>query len=320
MTRWDHWKVQGEFNYRCEALERRQDEQFSEARVEFKNIDNRFEEVRGQMHAMQHNLGHQNEALGRALASTDEKLQHIIDGLARTRSRESSSSRHSSSESSAPRRHASRHRDGPVLQSMSSSQAVPSPRHAATSSYDGDLSARPPRHEANRPQHRALVIQQEQPHVDHQAHRQRCVPSTTSEASEVDGQDHRRRDALEDPRRRHHRHERQCRQHDHHDEPPPIKKKESIPLRMRLDVLLATWRKTMLLGINHDKNKSKLPKLVVRINKLLLVLNRANNTSKLPKLIAQTKFHNQTRHLNNRKSNAIITKQDIRARMMKMAT
>ena len=36
----------------------RQDEQFSEARVEFKNIDNRFEEVRGQMHAMQHNLGH----------------------------------------------------------------------------------------------------------------------------------------------------------------------------------------------------------------------------------------------------------------------
>src|SRR3954471_10934415 len=47
MTRWDHSKVRGEFNYRCEALERRQDEQFSEARVEFKNIDNRFEEVRG---------------------------------------------------------------------------------------------------------------------------------------------------------------------------------------------------------------------------------------------------------------------------------
>src|SRR3954468_16725256 len=158
MTRWDHWKVRGEFNYRCEALERRQDEEFSEARVEFKNIDNRFEEARGQMHAMQHNLGHQNEASGRALASTDEKLQRIIDGLARPRSRESSSSRHSSSESSAPRRHASRHRDGLVLQSMSSSQAVPSPRHAATSSYDGDLSARPPRREANRPQPRALVI------------------------------------------------------------------------------------------------------------------------------------------------------------------
>src|SRR4051812_6040978 len=63
-----------------------------------------------------------------------------------------------------------------------------------------------------------------------------------------------------------------------------IKKKERSPLRTQLDVLLATWRKTMLLGINHDKNKSKLPKLV-----------------------AQTKFHNQTRHLNNRKSNAIIT-------------
>ena len=83
MTRWDHWKVRGEFNYRCEALERRQDEQFSETRVEFKNIDNRFEEVRGQMHAMQHNLDHQNEALGRALAATDEKLQRLIDGLAR---------------------------------------------------------------------------------------------------------------------------------------------------------------------------------------------------------------------------------------------
>src|SRR4051812_27983039 len=88
MTRWDHWKDQ--------------DEQFSEARVEFKNIDNRFEEVRGQMHAMQHNLAHQNEALGRALATTDEKLQRLVDGLARPRSRESSSSRHSSSESSAP--------------------------------------------------------------------------------------------------------------------------------------------------------------------------------------------------------------------------
>src|SRR4051812_19731602 len=97
MTRWGHWKVRGEFNYRCEALERRQDEQFSEARVEFKNIDNRFEELRGQMHGMQHNPGHQNEALSRALASTDEKLQHLIDGLARTRSRDSSSSRHFSS-------------------------------------------------------------------------------------------------------------------------------------------------------------------------------------------------------------------------------
>src|SRR3954463_8016668 len=230
MTRWDHWKIRGEFNYRCEALERRQDEQFSEARVEFKNIDNRFEEVRGQMHAMQHNLGHQNEALGRALASTDEKLQHIIDGLARTRSRESSSSRHSSSESSAPRRHASRHRDGPVLQYMSSSQAVPSPRHAAISSYDGDLSARPPRREADQPQPRALVIQQEQPHMNHQAHRHRHVLSTTSEASEVEEQGRRRREAFEDPPRRHHRHERQRRQHDHHDEPPPHQEERAQPV------------------------------------------------------------------------------------------
>src|SRR3954463_8290873 len=182
------------------------------------------------MHAMQHNLGHQNEALGRALASTDEKLQRLIDGLARPRSRESSSSRHSSSESSAPRRHASMHRDGPVLQSMSSSQAVPSPRHAATSSYDGDLSARPPRREANRPQQRALVSQQEQPHVDHQAHRQRRVPATTSEASEVDEQDHHRREALEDPPRRHHRHNRQHRQHDLHDEPPPHQEEGEQPI------------------------------------------------------------------------------------------
>ncbi len=97
-----------------------------------------------------------------------------------------------------------------------------------------------------------------------------------------------------------------------------IKKKESSPLRMRLDVLLATWRKLMRLGINHDK-KSKLPKLTVRTNNLLLVLNRDNNKSKLPKLVVQTKFHHQTRHLNNRKSNATITKQDMRARMMKMA-
>src|SRR4051812_44548423 len=80
MTRWDHWKVRGEFNYRCEALERRQDEQFSEARVEFKNIDNFFEEVRGQMHAMQHNLGHQNEALGHALAATDEIFNAALMG------------------------------------------------------------------------------------------------------------------------------------------------------------------------------------------------------------------------------------------------
>src|SRR4051812_4032298 len=98
-----------------------------------------------------------------------------------------------------------------------------------------------------------------------------------------------------------------------------IKKKESSPLRMRLDVPLATGRKTMLLGITHDKNKSKLPKLVVRINNLLLVLNRANNTSKLPKLVVKTKFHHQMRHLNNRKGNTTITKQDMRARMMKMA-
>src|SRR3954464_7208824 len=92
-----------------------------------------------------------------------------------------------------------------------------------------------------------------------------------------------------------------------------IKKKESSPLRMRLDVLLATWRKTMLLGINHDKNKSKLPKLVVRTINLPLVLNRANNTSKLPNLVAKTKFNHQTQHLNNRKSNTTITKQDMRA-------
>src|SRR3954469_13709179 len=60
------------------------------------------------------------------------------------------------------------------------------------------------------------------------------------------------------------------------------KKKKSSPLRMRLDVLLAIGRKTMLLDINHDKNK--LPKLVVRTINLLLVLNRVNKTSKLPKL------------------------------------
>ena len=99
---------------------------------------------------------------------------------------------------------------------------------------------------------------------------------------------------------------------------PYTKKKRSSPLRRRLDVLLATWRKLMRLGINHDKNKSKLPKLVARTINLLLVLNRANKTSKLPKLAAKTKFHHQTRHLNNRKSNATITKQDMRARMMMM--
>src|SRR3954462_8573824 len=63
---------------------------------------------------------------------------------------------------------------------MRSSQAVPSPRHGTTSSYDGDLSARPPRREANRPQQRALVIQQEQPHVDHQAHRDVARPTTAT--------------------------------------------------------------------------------------------------------------------------------------------
>ncbi|MEI4926655.1 hypothetical protein Q8G50_29520, partial [Klebsiella pneumoniae] len=77
---------------------------------------------------------------------------------------------------------------------------------------------------------------------------------------------------------------------------PYTKKKRSSPLRRRLDVLLDTWRKLMRLGIKHDKNKSKLPKLVFK-----------------------TKFHHQTRHLNNRKSNATITKQDMKARMMKMA-
>src|SRR4051812_18018207 len=97
------------------------------------------------------------------------------------------------------------------------------------------------------------------------------------------------------------------------------KKKKSNPLRMRLDVPLATWRKPMLLGINHDKNKSKLPKLVVRTINLLLVLNRVNKMSKLPKLVVKTKLHHQTRHLNNRKSNATITKQDMRARMMMTA-
>src|SRR4051812_32779629 len=96
------------------------------------------------------------------------------------------------------------------------------------------------------------------------------------------------------------------------------KKKKSIPLRMRLDVPLATWHKPMLLGINHDKNKSKIPKLVVRTINLLLVLNRVNKTSKLPKLVVNNKFNHQTRHLNNRKSNATITKQDRRARMMMM--
>src|SRR3954467_11121108 len=97
-----------------------------------------------------------------------------------------------------------------------------------------------------------------------------------------------------------------------------IKKKNTSPLRMRLHVLLATGRKTMLLGINHDKNKSKLPKLVVRTINLLLVLNHVNKTSKLPKLVVNNKFHHQTQHLNNRKSNATITKQDMRAQMMMM--
>ena len=100
---------------------------------------------------------------------------------------------------------------------------------------------------------------------------------------------------------------------------PYTKKKKSSPLRTRLDVLLAIWHKLMRLGINHDKNKSKLPKLVVRTINLLLVLNRANNTSKIPKLVVLTKSHHQTRLPNNRKSNATITKQDMRARMMKMA-
>src|SRR3954468_18244346 len=76
-----------------------------------------------------------------------------------------------------------------------------------------------------------------------------------------------------------------------------IKKNGSSPLRMRFVVLLATWRKTMLIGINQDKNKRKLPKLVMRINNLLLVLNRANNTSKLPELVVKIKFLHQTWHL-----------------------
>src|SRR4051812_16096692 len=88
-----------------------------------------------------------------------------------------------------------------------------------------------------------------------------------------------------------------------------IKKKESSPLRMRLDVLLATWRKTMLLGINHDKNKSKLPKLVVRINNLLLALNRANNMRKIPKLVVKTNSPHQTRHPKTRKTNPTTIKQ-----------
>src|SRR4051812_32832657 len=62
-------------------------------------------------------------------------------------------------------------------------------------------------------------------------------------------------------------------------------KKKSSPFHMRLDVLLAIGRTTMLLDINHDKNKSKLPKLVVRTINLLLVLNRVNKTSKLAKLV-----------------------------------
>ena len=64
---------------------------------------------------------------------------------------------------------------------------------------------------------------------------------------------------------------------------------QGVIIDMIVHVLLATWRKLMRLGINHDKNKSKLPKLVVRINNLLLVLNRANNTSKLPKLVDRAK-------------------------------
>src|SRR3954470_19481621 len=53
-----------------------------------------------------------------------------------------------------------------------------------------------------------------------------------------------------------------------------IKKKGSSPLHTRFVVLLATRRKTMLIGINLYKNKSKIPKLVVMTNNLLLVLNR----------------------------------------------
>ena len=70
-----------------EALETRQDEQFGETQAEFKNIDNRFDSLERQMHAMHHNFGHQNEALQCSVTETNDNLRRLIDGMARPCSR-----------------------------------------------------------------------------------------------------------------------------------------------------------------------------------------------------------------------------------------
>ena len=91
MTRASHFIVRQEFRERCQALETRQDEQFGETQAEFKNIDNRFDGLERQMHAMHHNFGHQNEALQRSVAETNDNLRRLIDGMTRPCSRASSS-------------------------------------------------------------------------------------------------------------------------------------------------------------------------------------------------------------------------------------
>ena len=74
MTRAGHFIIRQEFRERFQAHETRQDEQFGETQAEFKNIDNRFDGLERQMHAMHHNFGHQNEALQRSVAETNDNL------------------------------------------------------------------------------------------------------------------------------------------------------------------------------------------------------------------------------------------------------
>jgi len=128
MTRASHYIIRREFRDRRQALETRQDEQFGKTQAELKNIDNRFDGLERQMHAMQHNFDHQSEALQRSFDETNDKLRLLIDRMTRPRSHASSSSRHRSPLRQDHHPSAPRHNDAPVVEDGSSSHYVPSPR------------------------------------------------------------------------------------------------------------------------------------------------------------------------------------------------
>ena len=178
VSRDSHWALKEATRQGLQRMETNIEERYEDLRNDSKELDKRINmlnnDLTERMNVMRSNLTGQMEAIMREIRRSNSsrssrsrvhRQQEPLNTHGRrqaTSSTASSASRHTPPhvepqvqvhQQVEPQARSSRRNSTPSAHNSSSSQWVPSPRHAATSSYDGDSSSRghSRRHEAHQP-------------------------------------------------------------------------------------------------------------------------------------------------------------------------